>query len=111
MYLKIILKVTKNQGFILSLEDTGFEKPQEGEQIDFTFNSHIYVYIHFTFKTMVQSFETQVNKKMFMLSCGVLSCTNTGMFCEASFNFLDLNVKLSNGKIQSFLRVKPTDRH
>ena len=29
----IILKVTKNQGFTLSLEDTFFEKPQWG-QID-----------------------------------------------------------------------------
>ena len=28
MYLKIILKVTKTQGFTLSLEDTFFEKPQ-----------------------------------------------------------------------------------
>ena len=28
MCLKIILKVTKNQGFSLSLEDTLFEKPQ-----------------------------------------------------------------------------------
>ena len=31
MCLMIILKVTKNQGFILSLEDTFFEKPQGGE--------------------------------------------------------------------------------
>ena len=30
MRLKIILKVTKNQGFTLSLEDTFFEKPQGG---------------------------------------------------------------------------------
>ena len=30
MCLKIILKVTKNQGFSLSLEDTLFEKPQGG---------------------------------------------------------------------------------
>ena len=30
MCLKIILKVTKNQGFTLSLEDTFFEKPQRG---------------------------------------------------------------------------------
>ena len=29
--LMIMLKVTKNQGFTLSLEDTLFEKPQEGE--------------------------------------------------------------------------------
>ena len=28
MFLMIILKVTKNQGFVLSLEDTFFEKPQ-----------------------------------------------------------------------------------
>ena len=34
MCLMIILKVTKNRGFILSLEDTPFEKPQEGGQID-----------------------------------------------------------------------------
>ena len=36
MCLKIILKVTKNQGFSLSLEDTLFEKPQgkRGGQID-----------------------------------------------------------------------------
>ena len=27
----IILKVTKNQGFTLSLEDTFLEKPQEGQ--------------------------------------------------------------------------------
>ena len=31
---KIILKVTKKQGFTLSLEDTFFEKPQGGGQID-----------------------------------------------------------------------------
>ena len=30
MRLMIILKVTKSQGFTLSLEDTFFEKPQEG---------------------------------------------------------------------------------
>ena len=30
MCLKIILKVTKNQGFTISLEDTFFEKPQGG---------------------------------------------------------------------------------
>ena len=30
----IILKVTKNQGFTLSLEDTIFERPQEESQID-----------------------------------------------------------------------------
>ena len=29
-----MLKVTKNQGFTLSLEDTFFEKPQGGGQID-----------------------------------------------------------------------------
>ena len=35
MWLIIILKVTKNQGFTLSLEDTFFKKPQgEGNQID-----------------------------------------------------------------------------
>ena len=34
MWLTIILKVTKNQGFTLSLEDTFFEKPQAGGQTD-----------------------------------------------------------------------------
>ena len=34
MCLMIILKVTKNQGFTLSLEDKFFEKPQGGGQID-----------------------------------------------------------------------------
>ena len=34
MFLKIILKVTKHQGFSLSLEDTLFEKPQGGSKID-----------------------------------------------------------------------------
>ena len=36
MCLMIILKVTKNQGFPLPLEDTFFDKPQAGEggQID-----------------------------------------------------------------------------
>ena len=33
MWLMIIKKVTKNQGFTLSLEDTFFEKPQWGRQI------------------------------------------------------------------------------
>ena len=33
MCLKIILKVTKNQGFSLSLEDTLFEKPQRGVKL------------------------------------------------------------------------------
>ena len=32
-------------------------------------------------------------------------------FSEASINFLDLNVKLSNDKLQTSLYVKPTDRH
>ena len=32
-------------------------------------------------------------------------------FSEASSNFLDLNVKLSDGKLQNSLYVKPTDRH
>ena len=31
MCFKVILKVTKNLGFTLSLEDTFFEKPQEGQ--------------------------------------------------------------------------------
>ena len=31
MCFKIILEVTKNQGFTLSLEDTIFEKPQGGQ--------------------------------------------------------------------------------
>ena len=30
IWLMIILKVAKNQGFILSLEDTFFKKPQDG---------------------------------------------------------------------------------
>ena len=30
MWLMIILKVTKNQGFTIPLEDTVFEKPQAG---------------------------------------------------------------------------------
>ena len=34
MCLKIILKVTKNQGFTFSLKDTFFEKPQGGGQFD-----------------------------------------------------------------------------
>ena len=34
MWIKIILKVTTNQGFTLYLEDTFFEKPQGGSQID-----------------------------------------------------------------------------
>ena len=33
MYLKITLKVTKNEGFTLSLEDTFFEKPQGGVKL------------------------------------------------------------------------------
>ena len=32
-------------------------------------------------------------------------------FSEASINFLDLNIKLSNGKLQTSLYVKPKDRH
>ena len=32
-------------------------------------------------------------------------------FSEASVNFLDLNVKFSDGKLQTSLYVKPTDRH
>ena len=31
MCFKVILKVTENQGFTLSLEDTFFEKPQGGQ--------------------------------------------------------------------------------
>ena len=39
-------------------------------------------------------------------------CTKfTYEFSEASINFLDLNVKLSNGKLQTSLYVKPTYRH
>ena len=34
MWLMIILKFTKNQGFTLSLEDKFFEKPQGVGQID-----------------------------------------------------------------------------
>ena len=34
MCFEIILKVTKNQGFTFSLEDTFFKKPQEEGQID-----------------------------------------------------------------------------
>ena len=34
MWLMIVLKVTKKQGFTLTLEDTFFGKPQGGGQID-----------------------------------------------------------------------------
>ena len=34
MSLMIILKVTKEQGFTLSLEDTVFEKPEGGCQVE-----------------------------------------------------------------------------
>ena len=37
--------------------------------------------------------------------------TFTYEFREASINFLDLNVKLYNCKLQTFLYVKFTDRH
>ena len=33
MWLMIILKVTKNQGFTISVEDTFFEKPQRGVKL------------------------------------------------------------------------------
>ena len=36
MCFKIILKVTKNQGFTLSLEDTFFEKPKGGGGVKLT---------------------------------------------------------------------------
>ena len=32
-------------------------------------------------------------------------------FSEASINFLDLHVRLSNGKLHTFLYVKPADCH
>ena len=32
-------------------------------------------------------------------------------FSEESINFLDFNVKLSNGKLQTTLYVNPTDQH
>ena len=60
--LKVILKVTKNQGLTLSIEDTFFEKPRGdggrgGEQIDPTPPSHFrvkvsskYVRIQFNIK-------------------------------------------------------------
>ena len=35
----------------------------------------------------------------------------TDEFSEVSISFLDLNVKLSSGKLQTSLYVKPTDRH
>ena len=34
IWLRVILKVTKKQGFTLSLEDTFLEKPQGGDQIE-----------------------------------------------------------------------------
>ena len=34
MCFKVILKVTKNQGSTLSIEDTFFKKPQRGGQLD-----------------------------------------------------------------------------
>ena len=40
MCLKIILKVTKNQGSTLSLEDTFFEKPQ-GVQTMFEYKNNV----------------------------------------------------------------------
>ena len=41
MCLMIILEVTKNQSFILSLEDTFFEKPQRGEGFKLTLKSAV----------------------------------------------------------------------
>ena len=32
-------------------------------------------------------------------------------FSKASINFVDLNAKLSNGKLQTCLYAKPTDRY
>ena len=44
----IILTVTKDQGFTLSLKDTLFEKPQEvgGGQIEFPSRFRVKVFIH-----------------------------------------------------------------
>ena len=46
MCLKIMLKATKNQGFILSLEDTFLEKPQEGSNWEIVRNSDKEKYVY-----------------------------------------------------------------
>ena len=53
MCLMIILKVTKNQGFTLSLEDTFFEKPQRGVGVKL----HRFTVKQFGFKLFLLLFE------------------------------------------------------
>ena len=52
MWLMIILKVTKNQGFIVSLEDTFFEKPHGGVNLTRT-------HAHVPEKLRIQTYFTQ----------------------------------------------------
>ena len=54
MCLKIILKVTKNKGFTLSLEDKFFEKPQkEGRGINLTLTGILGLMENFIFCAMM----------------------------------------------------------
>ena len=52
MWLMIILKVTKNQGFTLSLEDVFLEKPQEGVNLRVNKGSILNIFKTMSFKAM-----------------------------------------------------------
>ena len=63
MWLAIILKVTKNQGFTLSLEDTFFEKPIGRGVVKLTSLSS-------RFRVNIETFGTAVATRLFTLHNG-----------------------------------------
>ena len=63
MWLAIILKVTKNQGFTLSLEDTFFEKPIGRGVVKLTPLSS-------RFRVNIETFGTAVATRLFTLHNG-----------------------------------------
>ena len=58
----MILKVTKNKGFTLSLEDTIFEKPQGGSNCYLTFGDFVVRKLFFTTKLLVKRERQKIKK-------------------------------------------------
>ena len=66
MCFKIILKVTKNQAFTFSLEDTFFEKPQWGGG-QFDLLRHIRVKVLFEYKTAAKTAYGEIRNNLIPL--------------------------------------------
>ena len=91
MCLKIILQVTKNQGFTLSLQDTFFEKPQGGGGVKLTLPA----ILGLSWNSLGLIWSNLVKQKIITMKLtGLMTIFNTWFFL---FYFIYLSVLVLDG--------------